>query len=77
MEKETRDKLLDIQLSNYIGERCIFCKHDFNSVADIKKFEIIFAGKNVYDEDLYSCKECWKNHIKQGDASKQEGVKDE
>jgi len=60
------ETILNFQLSNYIGKVCIFCKHKYDSVEDIKKFSMIFAGKNVYGEDLFSCKDCWKNHIKQG-----------
>lgn len=76
MDKETRETFLDIQLSNYVGEQCIFCKHKFNSVEDIKKMSITSAGKNIYNEDIFSCGDCWKHHITQGDVSKQEGVTD-
>jgi len=69
MNKETTNTFVDIQLSNYIGEICIFCRHSFHSVKDIREKNIVSAGKNISGDNLFSCKECWKNHIKQGDVS--------
>ena len=68
MDKETVEMLSDFQLSNYIDERCIFCRHEFYSTDDMRDKNITCAGKNVHDEMLFACKECWQHHIKQGDV---------
>jgi hypothetical protein len=54
--KENRPALLNIAISMYIGCKCKFCSHVFNSVEDIIKRDVVKAG-----DDEYACRSCWQS----------------
>jgi len=51
---ENRKAMLDLAISGYIGEKCKYCEHVFESVEDIAKRNVVWAGSLQY-----ACKECF------------------
>jgi hypothetical protein len=51
---QNRKALLEIAISQYIGEKCRYCGHEFTSIQDIAAHNVVFAGNSQY-----ACKVCF------------------
>lgn len=51
---ENRSQLLHIAIAGYIGEKCRYCGHVYESVEDIYAHDVVYAGKRQY-----ACKVCF------------------
>jgi hypothetical protein len=51
---ENRSQLLYLAIAGYIGEKCQYCEHVYESVEDIAARDVVYAGKRQY-----ACKACF------------------
>lgn len=51
---QNRPQLLHLAIAGYIGEKCRYCQHVYNSVDDIDARNVVYAG-----ERQYACKVCF------------------
>jgi hypothetical protein len=54
-------------MAMYCGEPCVECGHIFESIADLRKREVVFAG--YHDAGRLACQACWPKHLQRDCAT--------
>ena len=55
----SEDALLNLVMSAYLGEKCLYCEKEYVTIADMEN--AVWAGN--HEKGRLACKECWDlNH---------------
>jgi len=55
---ENRDALVEMALSMYLGEACKYCGHVYETNADMRARDVVYAGYHATGRT--ACGSCWK-----------------
>jgi hypothetical protein len=54
---KNRKDLLESAIASYIGEKCRYCGHVYETVDDIYSRSVVYAGPA-----MFACKDCFDAH---------------